>query len=585
MSEELFFNKLVTKSLHPIQGSDRFFEGYLTVEVKDKQGEITIVDELIKVLPIWMDRGAPITDTHSNRVIGKGINYQQTVYKAVDGSEYPAIKIIGKIHSNYELDNEIWKRITSGEYKGLSFGGATKTGRTPYRMKDGSIAYQLRDLEHYEVAVCKDPAVPLALITDFNPVAKAIAGESSMHSEGKMLIRCTNFGCYVQKKEDPCWDGYEQYGMKDKDGKQVPNCVKKTEDEEELPKLTPEGEEMYKQLQEYDKKRQTYDMYKAEPDPEQLKMGIKVEMEHTDDKEVAEKIARDHLNEVADYYTKLKEVEKAHEEDQVHDLNERTWDNWSRHASRVGMKHYDDPAYRQSYQEDQAKHKEEYDEQDEKLKAVIHEIEDTILLIKGEVPEGVELNKPIRTDGEEKKFKVYVKDPQTGNIKIVRFGDPNMEIKRDDDERRESFRARHDCENAKDITTPQYWSCKMWEKETSVTEYTDKSIEDIAKVDLGKIGTFQGKVDALMREGYPRENAEKIVGAFVKGEKKKDTSAMPRLSGDNRGIGYDPKDQLPESEQITSKIIKPKKASLKAKSYKNATIFINTLIKDLTRTW
>ena len=199
MSEDLFFNKLVTKSLHPIAGNERFFEGYLTVEVKDKQGEVTIVDELIKVLPIWMDRGAPITDTHSNRVIGKGINYQKTIYKAVDGQEFPAIKIIGKIHSNYELDNEIWKRITSGEYKGLSFGGATKTTRTPFRMKDGSIAYQLRDLEHYEVAVCKDPAVPLALITDYNPIAKAIANETSVHSEGKMLIRCTNFGCLVTK--------------------------------------------------------------------------------------------------------------------------------------------------------------------------------------------------------------------------------------------------------------------------------------------------------------------------------------------------------------------------------------------------
>jgi len=198
---ELFFNKLVTKSLQPILGNERFFEGYLTVEVKDKQGEVTIVDELIKVLPIWMDRGAPITDTHSNRVIGKGINYQKTIYKAVDGSEYPAIKIIGKIHNDYELDNEIWSRITSGDYKGLSFGGATKTGRTPFRMKDGSIAYQLRDLEHYEVAVCKDPAVPLALITDFNPLAKAIANESSMHSEGKMLIRCTNFGCSITKED------------------------------------------------------------------------------------------------------------------------------------------------------------------------------------------------------------------------------------------------------------------------------------------------------------------------------------------------------------------------------------------------
>jgi len=201
MANELFFNTLVTKSLQPISGNERFFEGYLTVEVKDKQGEVTIVDELIKVLPIWMDRGAPITDTHSNRVIGKGINYQKTIYKAVDGQEYPAIKIIGKIHSNYELDNEIWSRIKSGEYKGLSFGGATKSNRTPFRMKDGSIAYQLRDLEHYEVAVCKDPAVPLALITDFNPIAKAMADKTEIHSEGKMLIRCNNFGCLVMKSD------------------------------------------------------------------------------------------------------------------------------------------------------------------------------------------------------------------------------------------------------------------------------------------------------------------------------------------------------------------------------------------------
>tara|TARA_R110002020_G_scaffold222074_2_gene430518 strand:+ start:56 stop:2071 length:2016 start_codon:yes stop_codon:yes gene_type:complete len=198
MEDDLFFNGIVTKALHPIQGTDRFFEGYLTVQVKDKQGEITIVDELIKVLPIWMDRGAPITDTHSNRVIGKGINYSQTVYKTNDGVEYPAIKITGKIHKNYELDDEIWKKIRKGEYKGLSFGGATKSDRDPITMKDGSIAYSLKDLEHYEVAVCADPAVPLALITDFNPVAKSMAGHTEERGD-KMVIKCGKFGCYIKK--------------------------------------------------------------------------------------------------------------------------------------------------------------------------------------------------------------------------------------------------------------------------------------------------------------------------------------------------------------------------------------------------
>ena len=202
MENDIFFNQFVTKSLHPIDGAQRFFEGYLTVQVKDKQGEITIVDELIKVLPIWMDRGAPISDTHSNRIIGKGISYAKTIYKSAEGIEYPAIKITGKIHKDYHLDNEIWDKIKTGEYKGLSFGGATKANRTPKVMKDGSVAYELKSLEHYEVAVCKDPAVPLALITDYNPLAKAITDNVERREDGKMVIKCDKFGCTVAKGED-----------------------------------------------------------------------------------------------------------------------------------------------------------------------------------------------------------------------------------------------------------------------------------------------------------------------------------------------------------------------------------------------
>lgn len=72
------------------------------------------------------------------------------------------------------------------------------------------------------------------------------------------------------------------------------------------------------------------------------------------------------------------------------------------------------------------------------------------------------LNKKIRTPGESKKFKVYVKDPKTGNIKTVRFGDPNMEIKKDNPKNRKSFRARHKCDEKKSKLTPGYWSCKNW---------------------------------------------------------------------------------------------------------------------------
>ena len=72
----------------------------------------------------------------------------------------------------------------------------------------------------------------------------------------------------------------------------------------------------------------------------------------------------------------------------------------------------------------------------------------------------VPLNKPMR--GDVKKFKVYVKDPSTGNIKKVNFGDPNMRIKKSSPERRRSFRARHNCDNPGPKTKARYWSCKKW---------------------------------------------------------------------------------------------------------------------------
>jgi hypothetical protein len=73
-----------------------------------------------------------------------------------------------------------------------------------------------------------------------------------------------------------------------------------------------------------------------------------------------------------------------------------------------------------------------------------------------------QLGKITRTPGGPKKFMVHVKDPSTGNIKTVRFGDPNMSIKRDDPERRKSYRARHHCEDPGPRTKANYWSCKQW---------------------------------------------------------------------------------------------------------------------------
>jgi len=82
----------------------------------------------------------------------------------------------------------------------------------------------------------------------------------------------------------------------------------------------------------------------------------------------------------------------------------------------------------------------------------------------------VPLNKPMR--GDVKKFKVYVKDPKTGNVKKVNFGhggtsakkagQKTMKIRKSNPKARKSFRARHNCANPGSKTKARYWSCRAW---------------------------------------------------------------------------------------------------------------------------
>ena len=73
----------------------------------------------------------------------------------------------------------------------------------------------------------------------------------------------------------------------------------------------------------------------------------------------------------------------------------------------------------------------------------------------------VKLGKPFRTPGGPKKSAVYVKNDK-GKVVIVRFGDPNMKIKKSDPGRRKNFRARHNCSNPGPRWKARYWSCRAW---------------------------------------------------------------------------------------------------------------------------
>jgi len=164
---------------------------------------------------------------------------------------------------------------------------------------------------------------------------------------------------------EDCWDGYKQVGMKDKNGKQVPNCVPVNEETPMNPATGQPGGFYGSNLNDGD-----YDELDVEPE------------------------------EIDDFISFLK-------------------------------------AYKNTLDEGcQCLTEAEYQGRE------------------------VSLGKPMQ--GDVKKFKVYVKNPKTGKIVKVNFGQKGMKIRKSNPAARKSFRARMNCDNPGPRTKANYWSCRKW---------------------------------------------------------------------------------------------------------------------------
>jgi hypothetical protein len=164
-----------------------------------------------------------------------------------------------------------------------------------------------------------------------------------------------NLSKIIKELENPCWKGYEMVGMKNKNGKEVPNCVPKNED------INSDDDVNY---------------------------GL-VEPEEYDVED----------EDMEDFIAFMRGYDK--------NLNEGC--QCLREAEYQGRK--------------------------------------------------VQLGKPMA--GDVKKFKVYVKNP-SGNIVKVNFGQKGVKIKKNNPDRRRSFRARHNCDQPGPRHKARYWSCRKW---------------------------------------------------------------------------------------------------------------------------
>jgi hypothetical protein len=139
----------------------RIFDFVITSTARpDKVGDMIPEDEIEEALYIWMLHDSPIQDMHSNRKIGKGINW----WKDNEG-KYIAR---GLVYDDSQVADEVWKKIQTKEYKMVSIGGGAFD-----KEKNNTGGMDLNDLEILEVSVCQAGMHPDAKILGYNTVAKS----------------------------------------------------------------------------------------------------------------------------------------------------------------------------------------------------------------------------------------------------------------------------------------------------------------------------------------------------------------------------------------------------------------------------
>lgn len=138
----------------------------------------------------------------------------------------------------------------------------------------------------------------------------------------------------------------------------------------------------------------------------------------------------------------------------------------------------------------------------------------------------VDLNNPFRLpSGSKKKFGVYAKNDK-GNIVKVTFGDPNMEIKRDDPKRRASFRARHGCDKDPGPKwKAKYWSCYQWRGGAKVDE------ENPCWDGYKQVGMKKGRNGNMVPNCVPEETVKRLTGKAQEREYVKDIAHAMRGKG------------------------------------------------------
>jgi hypothetical protein len=265
----------------------------------------------------------------------------------------------------------------------------------------------------------------------------------------------------------PCWKGYKQIGMKEKDGRQVPNCVPINEDIDPLEAITIVGSVQTI----VDGKRDVgYIVLKhsSKDEIEQIKTlvsdnNLKIQPVRGEQKPIiiykaGNESAVKELKDIAEKYNGYLSYKATEEESrrigEILGYSKESIDKYIEKIKASGLTEEIDEYDVETLEEIKSFSKfiKEYTQ-------TLNEAECDCVFEAEYRGRKVTLGKPMQ--GDVKKFKVYVKNPK-GKVVKVNFGQKGMNIKKNNPVRRKAYRARHNCDNPGPRHKANYWSCRKW---------------------------------------------------------------------------------------------------------------------------
>jgi len=145
----------------------RLFLGKLSVDVKDKQNDRISPDAFEEVMPIFMKRGVLI-DTHTNKVVGKPLRHWMR-----EGDKGEEVVVGWQVYDDFSIDDEMWHKILSGDYGGMSIGGMALPGKQNVVCGGDGCYVQINGIELWEGSAVEKPANTEATIMAVNELAKS----------------------------------------------------------------------------------------------------------------------------------------------------------------------------------------------------------------------------------------------------------------------------------------------------------------------------------------------------------------------------------------------------------------------------